>query len=170
MIDEGYIKFEAHWEKAPPLDDGLLEELQRWRQKLYDLQLIGAYPDGIGFGNISQRYNRNEFIISGSATGNFPELTAAHYILVTKVDAPQNQLWCRGPVVASSESMSHAALYAVDDAIGAVIHVHHLPMWEQLLGAVPTTPEHIPYGTPEMAAAIAQLFRESDLPQKRISW
>lgn len=168
MSKEGYIKFYAHWDKGSALPKELLVDLQKWRQRLYELQLIGVYPDGIGFGNISQRYERQQFIISGSTTGQFPTLKPDHYTLVTKVQASKNQLWCAGPIIASSESMSHAAFYEASGEVDGVIHVHHLGLWEKLIHQVPTTPETVTYGTPEMAAAISQLFRESDLLEKRI--
>ena len=55
MIDEGYIKFNSDWEKQAAFEDERLDELLRYRQLLYGLELIGAYPDGIGYGNISLR-------------------------------------------------------------------------------------------------------------------
>ena len=168
-MDEGYIKFDARWVKTSPLRDEAVAELNSWRQKLYDLELIGAYEDGIGYGNISRRYGpAGQFLISGSATGNFPLLTAEHYAIVTKVDAPHNRLWCEGPVVASSESMSHAAVYQECPWVNGVIHVHHLGMWEALLHQVPTTDKRAPYGSPEMVASIVQLMRETDLKERKI--
>lgn len=169
MTDEGYIKFNAQWERTPPLPIASLTELQRWRRKLYGLSLIGAYEDGIGFGNISQRYgDADQFIISGSKTGNFAELTSMHYSLVTAVDIERNTLHCRGPVVASSESMSHVAVYSECPWVNGVIHVHDLEMWERLLHQVPTTARGATYGSPEMAYSIVRLLRETDLPERKI--
>lgn len=168
-MDEGYIKFDARWSQTAPLPGDAIAELNYWRQKLYDSKLIGAYADGIGYGNISCRHNpAGQFLISGSATGNFPVLTAAHYALVTNVDAAHNRLWCEGPVVASSESMSHAAVYQECPWVNGVIHVHHLGMWEELLHKVPTTDKRAPYGSPEMVASIIQLMRETELKEKKI--
>ena len=56
MLDEGYIKFKAHWRERPPLPEAEIAELNHWRDQMYRAQLIGAYPDGIGFGNIWRRY------------------------------------------------------------------------------------------------------------------
>lgn len=169
MTDEGYIKFRADWQQAPPLPSAELAELQRWRQELYARRLIGAYDDGIGYGNISRRYgNTEQFIITGSATGNFPELGPEHFALVTAVDLPSNHLQCRGPVIASSESMSHAVVYQELDWVRGVVHVHQLELWEKLLHRAPTTAQGIPYGTPEMAASIVYLIRHTDLPERKI--
>lgn len=169
MTDEGYIKFNAFWEKTSPLPAEGLASLQQWRQKLYELQLIGAYDNGIGFGNISRRWkDTDQFIISGSATGNFPQLTPDHYALVTQVETEQNSLYCRGPIIASSESMSHAVIYRTCPSVNGVIHVHNLEMWERLLHKVPTTDQSASYGSPEMAHSIVRLLLETDLPEQKI--
>ncbi|TAE46747.1 MAG: class II aldolase/adducin family protein, partial [Bacteroidetes bacterium] len=76
---------------------------------------------------------------------------------------PQNKLWCRGPVSASSESLTHAAVYQADPGCQAVIHVHHRLWWEQSLDRIPTTSASAPYGSPEMAEEVMRLFRETDV-------
>ena len=55
LNDEGYIKFQPSWQKTKPFLSKEINALNRWRQKLYEVKLVGAYPDGIGFGNVSQR-------------------------------------------------------------------------------------------------------------------
>lgn len=167
--EEGYIKFDARWTQRPAFPERELKELQDWRRRLYGLQLIGAYDDGIGYGNISLRRDQSpQFYISGSATGNLPTLTANHYALVTEVDIDRNRLYCEGPVIASSESMSHAVIYRQLPWVGGVIHVHHLEMWERLLHQAPTTDASATYGSPEMAYSIIDLIEHTDLPERRI--
>jgi ribulose-5-phosphate 4-epimerase/fuculose-1-phosphate aldolase len=169
MMDEGYIKFNAQWKKGAALPSPFLQALLQTRQELYDLKLIGAYENGIGYGNISRRWNEaGQFVISGSATGNLEQLTEAHFTLVTKVDIEHNTLWCKGPIIASSESMSHAVIYRECPWVNAVIHVHHLGMWERLLHQVPTTDASATYGSPEMAYSIIDLLQNTDLPDKKI--
>ena len=169
MIDEGYIKFQVHWEQTLPLDIPKLDELIFWRQQCYQQQLIGAYANGIGFGNISiRKKNSDYFYISGSATGNEKTLDKRHFSEVVKVDAPLNQLWCKGPIVASSESMSHAIIYELLPSVGAVIHIHDLDMWKRLMHQVPTTDANAPYGSPEMVASIAHLIKTTDLVEQKI--
>jgi len=169
MIDEGYIKFDAQWTRKPPLPVRQIAHLNAFRQKLYEQRLIGAYPEGIGFGNISCRWeDSDQFIISGSKTGNFPTLDEQHYAMVTEVDASKNWLSCEGPIIASSESMSHAVIYEECPEVQAVIHVHHLQMWQGLLHQVPTTAAAAPYGSPEMVESIRQLLRETALRKQRI--
>lgn len=168
-MDEGYIKFRADWQKGAAFAADQLADLNHWRDRLYALGLLGAYPNGIGFGNISQRWNEaGQFIISGSTTGNFARLGPEHYTLVTAVELEYNLLHCRGPIIASSESMSHAAVYLECPWVNAVFHVHHRGMWERLLHQIPTTATGVTYGTPEMAYSIMQLLRETDLSRQRI--
>ena len=59
--------------------------------------------------------------------------------------------------------MSHAVIYRECPAVQAVIHVHHLELWEQLLHKVPTTDASAKYGTPEMANSIVELLKKTDL-------
>ena len=168
MIDEGYIKFQCQWIQGLPLPLSQLQKLQHWRTKLFAQGLIGAYENGIGYGNISERCEGDQFMITGSATGNLPVLEASHYAKVIDFDLAGNSLTCQGPVKASSESMTHGTIYRLDSQINAVIHVHHLQLWHHLLDKVPTTSAEVPYGTPEMAGEIKRLFHRTDLPQKRI--
>jgi ribulose-5-phosphate 4-epimerase/fuculose-1-phosphate aldolase len=149
-MEDGYIKFKAKWEKSPALPLRFIKNLNHWRNILYNLNLIGAYENGIGFGNISQRFsNSDHFIISGSGTGIF-------------------DLDCRGPIMASSESMSHGVIYRECRDIQGVIHIHNKPLWEKLMHKVPTTDNTAAYGTPEMAHEIMRLIKDSDLMEKKI--
>jgi ribulose-5-phosphate 4-epimerase/fuculose-1-phosphate aldolase len=160
-MNEGIIKFKCNWIKAGPIDSNLISELNVWRDSLFELGLIGVYPEGIGFGNISRRFDKNSFIITGSATGNLNKLTENHYTHVTTYNLLNNSLTCSGPIMASSESLSHAAIYECSPEINAVIHVHNNFLWEHLKNKVPTTSDEITYGTPEMAFEIKRLFKES---------
>jgi len=156
--NEGYIKFNLNWEEKPfNFTDNDFLSLNSCRKKLFELGLIGAYPDGIGFGNISIRYNKNKFIISGSETGNFKNLSKEHYALVEDYNLKQNSVHCIGLTKASSESMSHAAVYDSNPNINAVIHVHHKKLWGKYLNVFPTTDSKAEFGTPEMAFEISRL-------------
>jgi L-ribulose-5-phosphate 4-epimerase len=168
MDEKGVIKFNCTWIKEKPLKFDLIKDLNFWRSKLYDLGLIGLNKEGIGFGNISRRYKPNQFIISGSATGKYKNLTNMHYTKVTAYDFVKNSLVAVGPIIASSESLTHAAIYKNDPDIKAVIHVHNRANWERLLYKLPTTDIHVEYGTPEMAGEIIRLFKETDLTEKKI--
>jgi len=156
--NEGYIKFNLNWEEKPfDFTDNDFLSLNLSRQKLFEMGLIGAYPDGIGFGNISIRYKKNKFIISGSETGNFKNLSKEHYALVEDYNLKQNNVHCIGLTKASSESMSHAAVYDSNPDVSAVIHVHHKKLWGKYLNILPTTDSKAEFGTPEMAFEISRL-------------
>lgn len=159
MIDEGYIKFDCNWTKTAPLSSTEIKELNFWRDKMYAANVIGAFDNGIGFGNISQRVDGNQFIISGSATGNFKKLNNTHYAKVIAFDIAKNQVNCIGPTKASSESMSHAVVYQTCPNINVVIHIHHLALWKKLLHNIPTTSVDATYGSPEMAEEIIRLLK-----------
>ncbi len=160
-MDEGYIKFNCEWKKDAPLASAQLVEIQKARQQMYLWGLIGAYDNGIGFGNISQRLQDNQFIISGSTTGQLSTIHAQHYCSVTDFDIDRNLVYCKGPIIASSESMSHAVIYQECPEINAVIHIHQLDLWRQLLHQIPTTSVQATYGTPEMAKEIIRLLQET---------
>ncbi|WP_367388338.1 class II aldolase/adducin family protein [Lewinella sp. LCG006] len=168
-MDEGYIKFQPVWKKTEAFAESKLQNLLKYRQHCYLRRWIGAYPDGIGFGNISERIGTGEtFFISGSATGGIPVLGPEQIAKVTAVVAKENKLWCSGPVVASSESMSHAVIYEKLPWVKGVIHIHHLELWQHLLHKVPTTPADAPYGTPEMVDGIVHLLETTDLPERKL--
>lgn len=156
--EKGYIQFRCEWERSAPPAGALVAELVACRNRLRELGLIGVYPDGIGFGNVSGRLPGG-FIISGTATGAVPVAGPEHFTEVVWADGATNALGCRGPVAASSESLSHAAVYAAEPTAGVVIHVHHLEMWEELRDVIPTTDPRAEAGTPAMADAIAELLR-----------
>jgi methylthioribose-1-phosphate isomerase len=165
---EGYIKFKCIWRKSEPVSEAKLNDLNKWRIKLFSLGLIGACDDGIGFGNISVRDVHNKFIITGSATGNLNTLTPEHYVLVDAYNLKENSLVCTGPIKASSESLSHAAIYESSENTNAVIHVHDLTLWKRLIDKVPTTKRNVLYGTPEMANEIKRLFKETNVSDEKI--
>jgi ribulose-5-phosphate 4-epimerase/fuculose-1-phosphate aldolase len=166
MIDEGYIKFRSRWEKTVPLSLTCLEALIRWRKPLYDAGLIGHYDDqGVGYGNLSARAgDEGLFLISGTQTGHIADVGAQHFALVTDYDIERNTVCCRGPVEASSESMTHAAIYELDRSIGAVVHVHSAELWVGLETSLPSTGAEIAYGTPQMAMEFRRLYQDTDFP------
>lgn len=168
MIDEGYIKYECHCHETSEISDSEIIELNQCRARLYRLELIGKYPNNIGFGNLSMRWlNSSHFIISGTQTGGIANLTAQHYTKVIEYDWQKNYVICRGLIKASSETLTHAAVYTAIPQVNAVIHVHHQQMWHQLLNQVPTT-NSCAYGTPEMAAEIIRLCQMPQTQRQKI--
>jgi len=168
-MTEGYIKFHCDWDDSLPPSEDEIDELNQWRHLLFNRSLIGLYPDGIGYGNVSVRSgNNNEFIITGTQTGGYKNLIPSQFTRVIKFDFNKNYVKCSGKIKASSESMTHAAIYYALPDINSVFHVHSYEHWKKLLHIIPTTSENAEYGTPEMANEIIRLLKESDLRQKKI--
>ncbi len=131
--------------------------------------MLGVDESGIGFGNISVRDGQTrQFYISGSGSGALAELSLDDCAHVTAYDFTQNWVRSEGLVVASAESLTHAALYEADAAIGAVIHGHSAAFWRQASRTAPTTSVDAEYGTPAMAKDVQRLFRETDVPARKL--
>lgn len=160
--EKGYVQFHCEWEQTRPLPPGPeIGALLRWRDRLREVGLLGAYPDGVGFGNVSHRVaDSDSFLVSGTRTGHLATLGPEHVTRVTMFDFDRNLLVCRGPVQASSESLSHAAVYRSEPSTRFVVHVHHLDLWRRLRDHAPTTDPSAEAGTPAMARAIQRLFRD----------
>ncbi len=166
MEQEGVTKFDLRFTPAAVCPFAWIGTLNVWRTRLHELRLIGQEPGrygGIGFGNVSCRAppgTRGLFLVSGTQTGHLPVLGAPHYCLVTHADVAANRLEAEGPVAPSSESLTHAMLYALAPSIACVLHVHSPDIWRAAgrLG-LPATPANVPYGTPAMAEAVAGLLQ-----------
>jgi ribulose-5-phosphate 4-epimerase/fuculose-1-phosphate aldolase len=88
--------------------------------------------------------------------------------VVEEYDFEENSLSCVGPLKASAESLTHAAIYESSPEINGVIHVHNMKLWEYLLDKVPFTGKEIEYGTPEMAEEMKRLIKEKATREKNI--
>ena len=169
MIDEGYIKYRCNWNKIYAIAESDIVEINQWRRKLYNFGLIGEYDNGIGFGNLSVRIPHSQYlIISGTQTGGIAELTTEHYTKVTDFDWHKNYVTCEGLIKASSETLTHGAIYVAQPDVNAVVHVHNAELWRKLLNRVPTTNPNCAYGTPEMAEEIIRLCQQPETQQQKI--
>ena len=132
---------------------------------------MGQDPDrygGFGYGNLSQRsaMNSSQIIVTGSQTGHLDRLQDTHYCRVDAVDIPQNRVGAIGPVKPSSEVLTHARLYQLDECINAVFHIHDPHLWAYGLQLdYPSVAPQIEYGSVEMALAIERLYRNSRLAE-----
>jgi len=160
MIDEGYIKFNINLIRKKSIQKKEYNIINFYRNELYHKNLIGAYDNGIGFGNISIKRN-NGFIISGSGTGNKNSLTQDDYSEVIDYNFFNNYIECKGQIEASSESLSHAIVYESSSLIQAVVHIHSINLWNKYLNILPTTNMSAKYGTVEMAFELKRLLNSS---------
>ena len=170
-IDEGVVKYQSFWTKAPAPHAAVVDELETWRRPLFEAGLIGEYEEyGIGYGNISVRCGEpGQFMISGTQTGHLPTTDKSHYALVTTWSVHGNRVCCVGLSQASSEAMTHAAIYQLDQRIGAIVHVHSAELWRHYRDRLPTTSPDVPYGTPEMANEFRRLYVDTDFRRTRLA-
>jgi L-ribulose-5-phosphate 4-epimerase len=164
-----YIKFacEGAATEIAPFDE--FAELNAYRRNLRQLGLIGVDANGIGFGNLSVRDGTTKnFYITGSATGEKPELALTDCARVVAYDFKRNCLRYEGIAIPSSESLTHAAVYESDTKAGSVIHCHDSKLWAVLLNQAPTTSKAVDYGTPEMAYEVRRLFKVTDVQSRKI--
>jgi len=158
---EGVIKYQLHHTFSKLANTINLTEINHYRSLAYDLELIGQNPLrylGYGYGNISQRIENNQFLISGTQTGEKAHLSSEDYCLVTEVNLAKNSLHATGQCKPSSETLTHASVYMQHSAIHCVIHAHTSIIWHATNALkIPHTAQDIPYGTPDMAEAVADL-------------
>jgi ribulose-5-phosphate 4-epimerase/fuculose-1-phosphate aldolase len=171
---EGVIKFVLEFRPAPPLPAAALREINAWRRILHLLRLTGRDParyDGLGYGNVSMRLEPfdalpalRRFVVSGTQTGGLDDLGPEHYTTVLESYPDENRLVAEGPLRPSSESLTHAALYALDVSLRCVIHVHSPEIWRHAAAlGLPLTDPAAAYGTPEMAAETKRLFHDQQV-------
>jgi hypothetical protein len=166
---DSYVKFSVSLDKLLPPAHPELKELTAWRRRFFDMGLIGMYPNGVGFGNLSLRYgNSSQFLITGTATGEIADIDLEHCACVKNFDITGNAVQAQGLVPPSSECMTHAALYQSDESCRAVVHVHSLELWHSLRFQAPTTSSDAAYGTPAIAHEVLRLFRETDLKVRKL--
>ena len=182
MGDEGVIQFKADHERRA-LDarryGERVCELVAWREIMALTGLVGQEPGrygGAGYGNVSVRtgprsapVGRRRFLITGSQTSGRRSIGISEFAVVEAYDASANRVKSHGPVLPSSESMTHAAAYDASPLVQCVLHAHSPVLWRRRreLG-LPETDPSVPYGTPGMAAEVSRLYRESIFPERRI--
>lgn len=167
---EGVIKFDARHrhEPLPQWTASVLRELAAWRSIFFSLGLIGqdgVRYGGAAWGNVSARLPpwhdgpRRPFLVTGTQTGGLTETGAAHYALVDRCDVSLGRVHSVGPVLPSSEAMTHAMVYAVAPDTRFVFHAHCPEVWSAARRLeLPRTPEGVDYGTKEMAWAVERLL------------
>lgn len=168
--EEGVIRFTSRHVVRPlvqavaetfpecsPIFPHLLEKLDAARSALRKRGLIGVSPQGVGYGNISARIGSAAFVITGSGTGGMEHPGENGYALVREFSPENNRVESSGPIRPSSEAMTHGAIYAAQPKASCVVHIHHRPLFMQLVQKGITTPADAAYGTPELSAAVRAL-------------
>ncbi len=168
MRETGSVKFIAERSPTPIGPFAGLVDINTYRAKLRQCGLVGVDQDGIAFGNVSIREGAStRFYITGSGSGCKTELMLTDCAKVMVYDLAKNCVRFEGGAMPSSESLTHAAIYAADPTIGAIIHCHSSDLWKVLLAEAPTTPANVEYGTPGMARAVQHLFAETNVREKK---
>ena len=160
MID-GVIKYSIEHQTAETPLFSCYEQLEALRTRLFTLGLIGE-KDGIGYGNLSMRYESSKsFFITATQTGRNLMLSREYYTYISDYDFSTFKIISQGTHKPSSEALSHAMIYAIDDRITTVIHIHSLALWKFMKtnNDLATTAE---YGTAEMVEEIAGLYTNLD--------
>ena len=163
---EGVIQFNCCL-AAPgaELPDDWAEPLLAWRTVLRRLELIGqtgARYGGLGYGNISRRVPGAEggFLITASQTSGNADAGVEHLVWVRRWNLARFQVEAEGALLPSSESLTHAMLYANDPQVNWVLHGHCPDIWQNAATAgLAAIDADVGYGSPEMAAAVAALLR-----------
>jgi ribulose-5-phosphate 4-epimerase/fuculose-1-phosphate aldolase len=144
-------------------------ELLAWRRRLRELGLIGADAQGVGYGNLSIRlFASPTFLITSSQSSGLAEVDQQHFARVTVVDLDRNYLRSVGERPPSSEALTHAALYQVNNGIRAVVHVHSPAIWNARRYVLPTTRDDVLYGTPEMGYEMLRLHKRKALGRQGV--
>lgn len=173
---DGVTKFKQEFTKSFPLPSDTVIELDRWRNIMHDLGLIGRDPNrygGAAYGNVSRALRigeefsdrkYREFIATGTETGGIKRLGREHYTTVWKFHPEQNLVFTKGPIKATSESMTHGQIFVLDPSAMFAFHFHDEDMWELLQKLkMPQTKEGIEYGSVGMAHEVTRLFQETNV-------
>lgn len=158
--EEGVVKYSLEFTPTKEVAVKVCEKIEKTRERLFALGLIGAYDDGIGYGNISLR-NRKKgaFVITATQTGEIPKLSPKYYSLVKSVDFKTFTTTAIGVSKPSSEAITHACIYDLDSKINAVIHIHNEKLWRFMLENDYLSTNDTPYGTPEMVEDVRDIYR-----------
>ena len=160
MIDDGVVKYSLEFEQTDIVALEECKEIEKIREDLFALGLIGAYSNGIGYGNISVRYEKNNaFVITATQTGALSNLKPKDYSLVQKVNFTTFTTTAVGSSKPSSEAITHACIYELDCNINAVIHIHNEKLWNFMLENDYLTTNDTPYGTPEMVEDVRAMYK-----------
>lgn len=166
---EGIVKYFLEFKKEKLDITKEYKSLEVLRKRLYSLALIGAYEDGIGYGNISLKSeDENSFIITGTQTGCLQDLEEKDYSKVLSIDFNNFKTKACGLSHPSSECISHGTIYNLDKEIKAVIHIHNKKLWHFMIENNYLSTEDTPYGTLEMVEDIRNMYKNKNILENNI--
>ena len=170
---EGVVQFGYALEPGPgqPLHPDLLA----WRELLMRQELIGQDPtryDGYSFGNLSARLaptnlgakaistdTNGLFIVSASQAAHRDHDDPATWTTIDHINLERFWVEGRGELPPSSETMTHAMIYAAEPNAQFVFHAHSPEIWNNADALLlPSTPANVPYGSPAMSQAVIDLL------------
>ena len=171
---EGVVQFAYSLE--PGAGAPLNPELIAWRELLMRQDLLGQDPlryDGFSFGNLSARLaptgsgqdstdapaGAGLFVVSASQAAHRDHSDPAAWTTIDHVNLKRFWVEARGELPPSSETMTHAMIYAAEPNANFVFHAHSPEIWnraDELL--LPATSADVPYGSPAMSQAVIDLL------------
>jgi len=170
---EGVVQFGYALEPGPGA--ALNPDLMAWRELLMRQDLIGQDSEryeGYSFGNLSARLAPTNlgakatsssadglFIVSASQAAHRDHADPATWTTIDSVNLGRFWLEARGELPPSSESMTHAMIYAAEPNAQFVFHAHSPEIWNNADALMlPSTPANVPYGSPAMSQAVIDLL------------
>ncbi len=165
-VEEGVIKYALSFHEGPPPAPSLTAPLRAWHRIAFSLGLLGQDDTrygGAAYGNLSRRIEGARFVVSGSQTGGRPATSAEDYATVDQWQLRPPSVAAHGPLRPSSETLTHAAIYAAAPAAQCVMHGHSPAIWNAKHLQLPTTDPLAAYGTPEMAESVRSLIAQGQL-------
>ncbi len=162
-MGESYIKFDCKQVSDNLPAEHEISGLNKLRQYLYAMGFIGALPDGDGFGNVSKKSSVGKVVVSCSKTGSIRDLSREHFACIEGYDISKNFVKYSGKLPASSEAMTHLAIYGANEKVNVVAHIHNERIWNLLISAGLKTNGNADYGTVEIAMEAYNYVLESKL-------
>jgi len=119
---------------APALEFSQVIGLEKWRALFFKLGLIGKYPnDKIGHhGNLSIRFLKKNFLITGAHTEHLAHLNAHHYTRVIECDFKRGSIIAEGPIAPSTQCMDHFLIYASNPKTNSIFKIYNPNLWNIL--------------------------------------
>jgi len=144
-----------------PMEKYLSERDQRHLKLLYGI-------GGLSYGNLSARKDASRFWMSASGVDKSDLREVGRDILMVKgYDPDRNGMVLSvppgvDPRRVSVDAIEHWMIYKEHPGVGAILHVH---AW---MDGAPSTEFNYPCGTYELGVAVADIVRESPVPEKAV--